>query len=635
MPVIETFKFCEKVYKALRVGLGGRTSHIYPIPPATKPWPTTTSSHNRDTDRSLLIGFLHNSEQVDRAVDHGPPAEDRVAAAAFRKFWGKKAELRRFKDGSILESLIWTKNASKRSILGQIVTYVIQRHIGQEVADTIEFVGRDIGQMLSFPAPDGSQGLAPFQPLMSAYESFEKQIREVEGLPLQIRGIFPSSPQLRYTSVTPPILAADRISSRPSACYVQFEGSARWPGDLVAIQKTKTAFLLRMGEVLEESTDRPTTRLGLENGTHTILNTAFLDILYPTGAAFRLRIHHDREQTLLEREIKHKSLQGGSKEEAVQAMSAYKRDFIQGPLHTQALRTLCTRYPLLSPSIRLVKAWCNSHLLSTHMSEELMELLTIRTFVHPYPWQAPGSIMTGFLRTLTFISKWDWRSQPLIVDFGGNMTSKDINAINLRFNAWRQIDPGMNRVVMFAASNHDPEGVTWTEQGPSKVVATRLTNLAKAACGVVKERALDLDPKALFASSTIDYDFVIHLNPKFTEVGRDQSRKQSTFKNLQGHFPEDTALVGYNPVDLYLQELNSLYGNTIVFFHNRDEGSIIAGLWSPQMGPRAWKVNLTYSTMPAMQQEDDKGPQITINKTALLNEVARLGGDMVTSIETH
>ncbi|SLM40170.1 Nrap protein [Lasallia pustulata] len=633
--VVEAFELCEKLYKVLTTGLGDRTSQVFPIAPATKAWHITSSSYNTNTDRSLLIGFLHNPEKVDRAVDHGPPAEDRKAAAAFRNFWGEKAELRRFKDGSILESLIWTKNVSMGSILCQIIAYVIQRHINPAVADTIEFLGKDIDHLLPISASDGSQRLAQFQPLMNAYQGLEKQIRQLEGLPLQVREIVPNSPQLRYSSVMPPLLAAERVSFQPADCHVQFEGSARWPGNLVAIQKTKIAFLLRMGELLEESADRPITKLGLENDTNLILNTAFLDIVYPTGAAFRLRIHHEHGQVLLESKIKDKSLDGRSREEAAHALSAYKRDFIQGPLHTQALRTLCTRFPLLSPCIRLVKAWCNSHLLSPHVSEELVELLTIRTFVHPYPWQAPGSIMTGFLRTLAFISKWDWRSQPLIIDFSGDMASKAIDSINLRFEAWRKIDPGMNRMVMFAASNHDLDGVTWTEQGPSKVVATRLTSLAKAACSMVKEKALELEVKGLFVSSTREYDFVIHLNPRFTDLGRSQIEKQSTFKNLRVQSPVSTALVGYNPVDLYLKELMSLYGSNIVFFHNSNGGPIIAGLWSPQTGPRSWKVNIPYSTIPAIQQQDDMGTRISINKPALLNEMARLGGDLVTDIELH
>lgn len=617
------------------MGLGDRTSHVFPIAPATNSWSITASSSSTNTSRSILVGFLHNPAQVDRAVDHGPPAEDKKAASAFRDFWGEKAELRRFKDGSIRESLIWAKSVSMGSITGQIITYVIQHRISQDVADTIEFIGKDVDHMLPFPAADGSQRPTQFQPLMDAYQALEKQIRDVEGLPLQVREIVPSGPQLRYSSVTPPLVTADRVLFRPADCLVRFEGSARWPGDLFAIQKTKIAFLLRMGELLEESVDPPTTKLGLENQTQMILNAAFLDIVYPEGPAFRLRIHHDREQALLESEVEDKFRDGRSREAAAHALLTYKRDFVQAPLHTQALRTLCTRFPLLSPSIRIVKSWCNSHLLSPHITEELVELLTVHTFTHSHPWQAPGSIMTAFLRTLLFISKWDWRSQPLIVDFGDVMTSKDIDAINLRFEAWRRIDPSMNRVVMFAASNHDPDGITWTEQGPSKVVATRLTNLAKAACSMVRERALDLDVKGLFVSSIKDYDFVIHLNPKFTDPGRNQSGKQAAFKNLRVQSLMETASVGYDPVDPYIQELKVLYGNNIVFFRNGNGGSVIAGLWSPQTGLRSWKVNVTYSTMPAIPLQEGTGAKIIVNKMALLNEMARLGGDLVTSIESQ
>lgn len=618
----------------LSMGLGDRTSQVFPIAPATKSWSVTASSSNTNTNQSILVGFLHNPGQVDRAVDHGPPAEDRKAASAFRKFWGEKAELRRFKDGSILESLIWAKSVSRGSIIGQIITYVIQHRISQEVADTIEFIGKDVDHMLPFPASDGSQRLTQFQPFMDAYQALEKQIRDVEGLPLQVREIVPSDPQLRYSSVTPPLLAADRVFCQPADCLVRFEGSTRWPGDLLAIQKTKIALLLRIGELLGKSVDRPMTKLGLENQPQMVLNAAFLDIVYLEGPAFRLRIHHDHEQALLESEVNDKSRDGRSREAAAHALSTYKRDFVQGPLHTQALRTLCTRFPLLSHSIRLVKTWCNSHLLSPHICEELVELLTVHTFVHPYPWQAPGSIMTAFLRTLSFISKWDWRSQPLIVDFGGVMIAKDIDAVNLRFEAWRRIDPGMNRVVMFAASNHGSDGITWTEQGPSKVVATRLTNLAQAACSMVKAKALDLDVKGLFVSSLKDYDFVIHLNPKFTDLGRNKSRKQAVFKNVRVQSPLDTASVGYDSVDLYLQELQVLYGNNIVFFRNGNGGSVIPGLWSPQTGPRSWKGNVMYSTMPAVPPRDGIGAQISINKMAILNEIGRLGGDLVISIES-
>ena len=43
-------------------------------------------------------------DHANRIVDKGPPADHAAEAAAFRAFWGEKAELRRFQDGSILEA---------------------------------------------------------------------------------------------------------------------------------------------------------------------------------------------------------------------------------------------------------------------------------------------------------------------------------------------------------------------------------------------------------------------------------------------------------------------------------------------------------------------------------------------------
>ena len=631
--------FCSKLHGVLTTALGDRAILIFPRSSALSPWPIVDPDGCtlvKDAS-TILVGVLVDSMQVGRAVDRGPPAEDKKAASAFRKFWGEKAELRRFKDGSILESLVWSEKIGEKSILQQIVGYAVGRHLGQDIAEGITFVGDAFDQILPMHFGLSSSSLAMYQPLLSAYETLEKQMRGMKGLPLQIRKISASCADLRYASIIPFIPNRKNVLSHPMDIIVQFEGSARWPDDLAAIQRTKIALLLKIGESLEVSVPGLSTQLGLENGVKTLSNMAFLDIVYPdTAVAFRLRIHHDRELTLLERQLKDKSEDLHSREEAASAVSVYKRGFIQAPAHTQAFRLLCTRFPLLSPTMRLMKQWCNSHLLSGHIDEELIELLTIRTFVHPYPWQAPGSLRTGLLRTLTSIARWDWRFEPLIVDLSGEMTAEDISAIAVRFEAWRKIDPAMNRTVMFAASNLDHGGITWTEHGPSKLVATRLTSLAKAACRVVKDQGFDIDVGTLFTHSLADYDFVVHLNPdSFSELAG-KAKKQSSFKNLQVSVTKDVSLIGYDPVRLFISELKHVYGDAIVFFHNSNEPSCIAGLWSPVTSPRTWKTNMSYSTVPTTDPEvgeEGKGAQATINRTAILNEMGRLGGDLVLGID--
>ena len=625
--------FCRRAYQALKSGLGDRVLLIHLRPPGRTAWSSARPTHPSKVKHKIRIGLILDPGQINRSVDRGPSAEDKVAAAAFRQFWGEKAELRRFKDGSIQESLIWSATDARDSILKQIVTHIIRRHLGEEAANDINLTGDSFNRLLDNKSSNLIDPSILYQPVINAFEVLEKDIRHLQGLPLQIRQISAADSQLRYASANAPVIKPGQYQLDPANVFVQFEGSSRWPDDIAAVQRTKIAFLLKMGELLAEATTGLTTRLGLENNSNKLLNSAFLDVLYPEGAFFRLRIHHEREFNLLEKTLKDKSHTQTSREETASALSAYKRNFIQAPLHTQAIRTLSTRFPLLSPSIRLMKKWRDSHLLSHHISDELIELLTVRIFVHPGPWSVPGSVMTGFLRTLRLISKWDWRSEPLIVDFNGEMSSKEIEEIHIRFEAWRKIDPAMNRVVMFAASNLDPDGITWTELGPSKVVAARFTSLAEAACGVIKEQGVGIEPEMLFAACMVDYDFLVHLNTRFVGDNAGQQRDlKPVYKNFQVQVQGYKSLVGFNSVQSFVEELRTLYDTNVVFFHNEQGGSVVAGLWNPQTGLRPWKTNLQYSTMP-VTVPDEESSQVTVNKMATLHDIARLGGDMISRIE--
>jgi U3 small nucleolar RNA-associated protein 22 len=625
--VSDTARFGQRLFDILREGLSGRVKIIDIKSSDPSSW-SITSSGPSVSEESLLVSVVFDPANIDRLVDHGPAAEEKKKAAKFQKFWGGKAELRRFKDGSILESLVW-KPGSTYSIFQDIVTYLISRHFEAEASKGLTFVGESFEKAL----PSSTATSKHFDALKQAFNSFEKNIRDLESLPLQLRQLSPTDPQLRYSSINAPFFSPQKPLSTPADVLIQFEGSGRWPDDIVAIQRTKIAFLLKIGSLLQDADDSVTTRVGIENEDQKLLNCAFLNVFYESGAVFRLRIHNDREQTLLERLVKDKSTDPRTREDAVSAQSAYKRTFTQLPLLNQSISTHCTRFPFLSPTIRLVKMWFDRHMLSEHVSEELIELIVVHIFLQPYPWRAPSSVMTGFLRTLMFISRWDWRLVPLIVDFTGTMTSKDVSSINTRLEAWRKIDPGMNRTVLFAASNHDTTGTAFTDKGPSKVVAARMTALAVSASKLIKEKGIELDQRSLFATSNADYDFVIHISSKFTESQKKKEASKSKFKNLEVQSEVNLDLIGYDPVRLYLNDLEKLYASSIVFFHSAVSGSVIAGLWNPQtLAPRPFRVSMAYATKVA---EDSEKGEIKIDKEAILSEIARLGGDMVARIEVN
>ena len=618
-----TSQYCEDLYYNLTKGLGDRVDLVYLHCPEGDPWPLSLPAPRQSEPRMLYIGLLLNAEHAYRTVDHGPPSEDKIAAAQYRKFWGEKAELRRFRDGSLLETVIWGESADE-PLIKQIVRYVIQRHHGETAVQNLQLVGNNFESMLSDSGPVDSAS-----PIMVAFEKLGKDIRQLDGLPLQIRQITAASPCLRYASLEYCGTASAFCGGPGIDVCIQFEGSARWPNDIAAIQRTKIAFLLKLGELLEASnSERLTVKVGLENEEAKLLNSAFLDVMYHQSTLFRLRIHHERELNMLEAALRDKDSEFGKREDIALATAVYKRKFIQGPLHTQAVRTLCTRFPLLSPSMRLMKKWRNCHHLSGHVSDELVELLTIRTFVSPYPWQAPASLATAFLRTLAFISNWQWQLQPLVVDFNLSMSSEDFDSINLRFQAWRKIDPAMNRVVMFAASNIDHDGITWTELSPAKVVAMHFTSLAKAACGSAKNQGFGIQPERLFASSKADFDFVLHLSPHFATGGHLSERRKKLFKNL-GLSKTVTSDSRSECFSVFVEELRSSYGSNVLFFHDELGGSYIGGIWNPQIARRPWKVQAGYSTAPLIENGEEN---ITLNKHGTLNDIARLGAEMITKV---
>ncbi|RAL06313.1 rRNA-processing protein UTP22 [Aspergillus ibericus CBS 121593] len=614
------------IYDVLAKALGDRADLIHIYGGVTEPWPVEAKPNRKLESKGVFVGLLLNTENAARAVDHGPFAEQKEEAASFRSFWGEKAELRRFKDGSIRESLVWTDEASSPSIVYQILAYILRRHFNYTEDDLI-YIGDEYDQKLREGGDNVFSYSSPsFQSITDAFNSVQKSIKDMDGVPLTVRQLAPASPSLRYTALR--LQGTTGLPCDPADIVLQFESSARWPDDLKAIQMTKVAFLVRIGDCLKSSGVASLCKVGLENESIGILNNAFLDITHMSGIIFRLRIHHDREQLLLERQLKDKGASPLTKQQVAYALSAYKRLFIQTPRLTQAIRTLCTRFPLLSPTIRLAKHWFNCHLLAGHVSQELIELLVVRVFTQPYPWDTPSSVMAGFLRTLHLLSRWDWQQEALMVDFG-ELDQKAMEAIQTRFSAWRSIDPAMNTVALFVASDIDVDGVTWTQhEMPPKVVAARMRTLAKAAMKLLRDEGYGLDISDLFHTSLAPYDFVINLRAGLL---REHSGLSTRFKNLDGRRIAQAAKPAV--VKSFARDLQACYNQNMLLFHGDEGCSVIAGLWNPQIfKPKSWTLKLAYSTCPV---ESKLADEVSINRQAVLSEIARLGADLVDSIEVH
>ena len=610
---------CTNVYTTLTSALGNRIVSTSYLPEHYPSWDPHAKDHPQLEPTAVTVGLVVNEENVNRLFDHGPAAEDESAAASFRQFWGEKAELRRFKDGRILESLVWTSHRAG-NVLEQIIQYVIMRHCGREAAASIDFLGGNLDAIL-LRKEGVSNPSHVFDLAWNQYSQLEKRIRDLEGLPLTIRQVSPSSPALRRTSRFSPNV--DGIP-QPIDITVQFEASTRWPGDLVAVQRMKAALCLKLGTLLEQIGPYRT-RVSLENDHHPWLNQVALDISMEGKTTFRLRIHHEHDIVLLEDKLKSQS--EWARESIASALASYKRMFLFQPVHTQVVQGLCTRYPLLSSSIRLLKQWLVSHLLAPFFCDELVELITIRAFTYAHPYSNPGSLRTAFLRILLTIAKWDWQTEPLVVELNGELDAQEHRRMQMHFEGWRSIDPAMNRMVMFVSSNLDPEGTIWTDKVP-KVVAARLVALAQAACSVVKRQGLESKIESLFIPSLAEYDFTLIMNPKYL-------RKQSSYTSAGRETGLGSDASDSNLIDCFLVELQSLHSETIIFFHGGGDSDFIGGLWNPHSATRPWKPSLTHSTAPVLPDSGERGSEgeVTINKMGILNDILRLGGDLVQEVK--
>jgi U3 small nucleolar RNA-associated protein 22 len=214
------------------------------------------------------------------------------------------------------------------------------------------------------------------------------------------------------------------------------------------------------------------------------MNSGFLDVIYPSSeASFRVRIFHDRESLLLDRKISSLTTPPRQKHEAEEALREYRKTFIQLPRHAQDMQRLAHHYPAFSPTVRLVKKWFDAQLLSRHVEEEAMEVIVARCFVYSAPWSIPSTVMSGFLRVITFLALWDWRLDPLLVDLGSDMKRSDFEKLDEAFRKARKNDPGMQRTPsMFIVSD---QGMYTRAERPVTVVAARITALAKSASELV------------------------------------------------------------------------------------------------------------------------------------------------------
>ena len=470
----------------LRGALGSRVKALSILHPSTQL--RTLSKALPTSPSTVFIGLMLDQEHAFRLVDHGPAATESPShtTEAFHELWGNKAELRRFQDGSITESVVWhVRDSDERThIPAMIVRHILGLHFGmREDATTSWQSGFDALLRLP-PSITSHYHASGFKAALTAFQNLASSIKSLsKELPLSVVNISPVAPELRYTSVFAPVAipGGSEPTLPPCSRYIplislnlEFEKSARWPDDLTAIQKMKMAFLERIAQTLTKSIPSLHARVAIVSpaGVPLTADHAQLEITTPDGWAFALRIWHDREATLLDRIIHSPATYSPHElENARMGRRLYTRRFIAAPRHHRAIAALHHWFIAFGGTVRLVKRWLAAHwLLRLHVSEEAVELLCAAVFAGVGSAGAPKTRERGFACVIRLLRDWNWSEGMKIPLYGASDPGPDV---------YSSLVSGTKGVWMLM-TEADPDGRMWTVDAPDVVAARRVRALAQA-----------------------------------------------------------------------------------------------------------------------------------------------------------
>ncbi|KAI0792762.1 Nrap protein [Abortiporus biennis] len=672
------------VTSSLQQALGNRAQAVVLLNPTSQP--RNLSQSLPSNAPIVYVGVVLDSEHAFRLVDHGPAADnpDPNASKLFRDFWGDKAELRRFKDGSIVESVVWeVKTSDERAHIPYFICrHILNLHCGIPTSDVQQWQS-SFDSLVRLPESITSIYQATklevgFKAAMTAFDGLVKSIKALDDeLPLAVLNVSPISESLRYTNVFVPTTLTPSSTSvlplsaqylQPMEIIVEFEKSGRWPDDLRAIQKIKLAFFEHLASALIRSVPglKASVIVSESVPTSDIQDSSSLEIITPQGWAFRARLWHDREATLLDNMIddkphipKHikKTLEKQGLREvnakerrlATEAKEVYVRRFVHAPRHHRVIAALSHRFGAFAGTVRLVKRWLGAHwLLGGHVSVEVVELICASVFLgtgSSSPVDAeegkakagvPCTKERGFFKVVALLKDWEWEKGLFVPLYGGSQDATGINAT---------VDLTSKKGAWIVKTEFDPSGRMWTTEGPDAVVARRIKAIAKATWDCsrgIEEGAFDV--KTMFSHPTVDYDFLVQLDqsvlPRYSQhIHADTNvwARKGKYVNAQ-RTDEDASSVmsGFDPAQLLFVDLARIYENTFKIFHDPFGGDRYGAVWDPSLkSPRPFRVMNGFSSIPVRkgekEKEKDKG-LVSLNTAAVLCEVQRMGTGLVSGI---
>lgn len=643
------------LFEVLQRGLGKRVAEWGIHAPEKLSWKIKKSPPV--PSGPLLLGMKLDTEHAYSILDKGPPA-DLPEAHEFRKFWGEKSELRRFQDGSISEAVVWLPgkdvSLSERRVVNKVITeYLLENKLGLNTSNCLAYLADQLEEVLTLshvkpPFAYGSGEEAALG-VLAALDRLSVELRGLPDLPLDISGVQGSSAVCRFADVFPPLSSLEYVGQKvtnpdqhclllgsglkyseapvwisPVEVVLQLSLSGKWPDDAQAVRRVRAAFNIKIANSLRK-----------ECGLTTQAFPNYVDII-KEGYVFRLRVAYQREPALLRQLVLPDGMMTTVDCKEAQSL---EKETIHAPKLTSYLHGLHQQQPAFGPATCLAKRWLSAQMIRwAHFPEEAVELLMAYIFVSPEPFPAPAQPQAAFMRFLHLLSTTNWHLEPIILNFNNKLSKTTVSEIEKKFSSERVQLP-----TLFIATPSEHEYSVWTKAAPSLLILARVAILAAESLKVLQGWYLagmlfeSNVWKQIFRPSLDSYDLIIHLNScanprRFQCI---DSKVDGFVQNLpvyQKTTKEKIPVVGFDPVQCYLQELEAAYSEYALFFHDIYGGSVIGVVWKPSaLEPKEFKVAHLFGRK---LQGKNSNQSLVLNQEALIEDFYILGQGLVKFIDS-
>lgn len=583
----------QRIWRTLERAIGTRTQLIRLFPVTTENQsPLSAIPSAALSTVKICISLRHETSQS--AMILGPASES-PDAKSFRGFWSTYAELRKFKDGRILETVLLDSVNPTFDAIRKILSLHFP-----SLPNVAEWKVHGLQSAKAMALSKQQDRVA------TEFDEFARLARELEDLPLRISTITSTAAIFAKSAAALP----DSLDA-----VLTFERSARWPDDVEAIQRTKIAFLIALTSAFVKLPVVTSAQVGLENQEYpceiqTIVNIGFMKIITNTERSYILRIHAERESTLLKTFIASPELsnQPYLRTRYRSVLALYHETFIDAEVHSQEMRNLSSLHPAWAGTASLLKQWFNAQNLSSYVTESVVDLLALKPFLCD-PEEVTASAYSGFCKVIRFLSAWDWRLESL--NLTGEHTTHATN--DKAFEEIKKSNAG-HSLCIFPPYSHTNGHLTIARHA-----ALRMTALAKSTFADLSQTG-DISI-AMADGSLADFDIVLYLAAPSTH--------QKKYKNIKSQADDSYAVR-----QLLLKDLEGVYKDVLWFYYSSSSIDRVGIKFDPSLSsPRKFKANLGFGSAKVSSEEDDEdSDKVVVNRQGIIAEIRRIGGSLITQM---